>query len=455
MARVVTETPISTRAARSRLAPRAKPYLHGLDAGVHLGYVKGKRSGRWVVRYGTNGSDYIIATLGPADDVIDVGTLDFEAAKRAAREHVALARRQAEIEAAGPVLTVRDALETYVAIRDARDAKRKGRAVRSDASQRMHRYLLGQGKRGKSPAIEPAKIVAVPLADLTEDDLLAWRATLPAVLKTTTKRRTINDFKACLNESYDNNRRRLPATLPGIVKFGLRALSTDDPDEDHSLARENQILADGDISRLIGAAREVDAEFDWGGDLFRLILILATTGSRFAQVSKLRVADVQINAARLMMPKSKKGRGKTSGSVAIPVGRDIMQELVPIRVDRKPDEILLQRWRSEQRPGSIEWHRASRGAWQSNSEFSRPWREIVKRAGLFEVIPYALRHSSIVRMLRQNVNIRLVAALHDTSVQMIEKHYSAYIADGLEDIARAAIVPLMPAEGGAKVVRLR
>ena len=28
---------------------------------------------------------------------------------------------------------------------------------------------------------------------------------------------------------------------------------------------------------------------------------------------------------------------------------------------------------------------------------------------------------------------------------MIEKHYAAYIVDALEDIVRAAIVPLMPA----------
>lgn len=67
------------------------------------------------------------------------------------------------------------------------------------------------------------------------------------------------------------------------------------------------------------------------------------------------------------------------------------------------------------------------------------------RAGLQDAVPYCFRHSSIVRMLRQNVNVRLVAALHDTSVAMIEKHYAAYIVDALEDIVRAAIVPLMPA----------
>ena len=42
---------------------------------------------------------------------------------------------------------------------------------------------------------------------------------------------------------------------------------------------------------------------------------------------------------------------------------------------------------------------------------------------------YCLRHSSIVRMLLRNVPIRLVASLHNTSVAMIEKHYSRYITE--------------------------
>jgi hypothetical protein len=57
-----------------------------------------------------------------------------------------------------------------------------------------------------------------------------------------------------------------------------------------------------------------------------------------------------------------------------------------------------------------------------------------------------LRHSSIVRALSAGVPVRLVAALHDTSVQMIEQHYSAYIVDATEEIARRAVTPLAPIE---------
>jgi hypothetical protein len=53
---------------------------------------------------------------------------------------------------------------------------------------------------------------------------------------------------------------------------------------------------------------------------------------------------------------------------------------------------------------------------------------------------YALRHSSIVRMLLQNVPIRLIASLHNTSVNMIERTYSKHITEHSDDISRRALL---------------
>jgi hypothetical protein len=57
-----------------------------------------------------------------------------------------------------------------------------------------------------------------------------------------------------------------------------------------------------------------------------------------------------------------------------------------------------------------------------------------------DTVMYALRHSSIVRGLKKNLPVRLVAALHDTSVEMIEKHYAAFIIDMTEDMARRTLM---------------
>jgi hypothetical protein len=55
------------------------------------------------------------------------------------------------------------------------------------------------------------------------------------------------------------------------------------------------------------------------------------------------------------------------------------------------------------------------------------------------VTMYALRHTSIVRQLLANVPVRVVAALHDTSVVMIERNYSKFIADHADELARATL----------------
>jgi len=44
--------------------------------------------------------------------------------------------------------------------------------------------------------------------------------------------------------------------------------------------------------------------------------------------------------------------------------------------------------------------------------------------------------------------IQQVAKLHNTSVKMIERHYAKYIATALEDLARAAVVSLVPRSDG-------
>jgi integrase len=91
--------------------------------------------------------------------------------------------------------------------------------------------------------------------------------------------------------------------------------------------------------------------------------------------------------------------------------------------------------------------KSERGPWK-RGELARPWKAIRERAGMPEVIPYALRHSSIVRGLRKGLPIQQVAKLHNTSVKMIERHYAKYIATALEDLARAAVVPLVPRSDG-------
>ncbi|MBL8599768.1 MAG: tyrosine-type recombinase/integrase [Devosia sp.] len=450
MAKTLKEAAVTTRNAR--LALPAGVHWRGIDPDVHLGYRKGKRGGVWLVRWRV-GAGYKQEKIGTADDAISAGTLDYLAAIKVAREIVERKRIEAKAQADGPPLTVQLAVEEYVAMRDFRDSKRAGRVVRSDASRRLGRHVTGASARGQQKAIPAAKLASVALHKLTEADLRGWLAGLPDEFKHATLDRLSGDLKAALNNAYAENRHRLDHRLPDIIKNGLRLEQSED--ESDPIARENQILTDAEVARLLNAVKEVDAEQDWDGDLFRLIVVMTATGARFSQVARMRVADFQLKAGRLVVPVSRKGRGGKSGAITIPVGSDVLDALVGATSGRDADAPLLERWRHGQAPGSIEWHRVGRAAWHANSEIARPWQAARERAGMPNVIPYALRHTSIVRGIRANLPIRLVAALHDTSVGMIEAHYSRWIVDGLEEMARAAVVPLVPQSKGARVVKLR
>jgi integrase len=96
--------------------------------------------------------------------------------------------------------------------------------------------------------------------------------------------------------------------------------------------------------------------------------------------------------------------------------------------------------------------------WDKNpgQNYHRQVDKVVTAIGLDPAVVtmYALRHSSIVRMLKKNIPIRLVASLHNTSVAMIEKHYSKFITEhAIDDIARAGLLS-EPAPAGDNVVSI-
>lgn len=443
MAKALQEAALTTRNARAKL--EAGVHWRGIDPDVHLGYRRGKRGGVWLVRW-RHAAGYRRDTLGTADDEIGEGTLTYNDAVRAARDRVEAVRREKRAAVDGVVQTVRIAVAGYNAGRDARDSARKGRPVRSDATHKLERYVIGREARGRRANAEASPLADVALHELDESHLIIWRNALPDDLKGTTRQRVINDLKAALNSAYLENRQKLPATLPGVIKAGLSAAVIKGGQDMEAVARDNQILPDETIGRIITAARTVDDAGGLGGDLFRIIVVMAATGARFSQVARLTVRDVQADRSRLMMPPSRKGKGQKAEAIPVPIGQDVMAALEPALTGRAAGDTLLTRRRMEQVAGSIRWIEVGRSNWSTPSELVRPWAAIRQAADLAsDVVPYALRHSSIVRGIRAGLPLRLVAAIHDTSVAMIERHYGRFIADGLDDMAARAVVPLVPA----------
>jgi integrase len=171
-------------------------------------------------------------------------------------------------------------------------------------------------------------------------------------------------------------------------------------------------------------------------------LLAAATGARFSQLANLIIIDFQFENSRLMMPSSRKGKNRQPGTRdAVPVGIDVMRRMLPVIEGRDEDKPLLLRWGHRKTGGPGNWTRDKRQAWGRASEIDELWAKTVALAGVpADTVMYALRHSSIVRGLKKNLPVRLVAALHDTSVEMIEKHYSAYIIDMTEEMARQTLM---------------
>jgi integrase len=432
MAKRVRDTVLDSPTARSKLRAQPKPYFRAIDRGLHLGYRKGKTGGTWVARRYLGEERYAVEALGRADDRQEAnGTtvLTFQQAQDRARGRIKELEEAERIAALGPTITVRNAVTSYIEAREAREVKNKdGVALKRHTRCRLTKHVLSH-----------EVLADKALQALTVDDLHNWRAHAAATLTDGSVRRITNDFRAALNAAVRRQADQLPATISTTIRNGLTAPVASAP-----VARNAQILPDADVRRIVAAAADVDTAGDWDGDLHRLILVLAATGLRFSQVIRMTVADVQTEQNRLMVPVSRKGTGRRPTShIGVRVAPDVVSALRPALVGRRGTEPLLLRpkW---QMLTVRNWKKVDRVPWREATEMRQVWFAILDKAGLpRDVVPYALRHSSIVRGLRANLPVRLVAALHDTSTAMIEAHYSAYIVTALDELAALAAVSLV------------
>jgi len=193
------------------------------------------------------------------------------------------------------------------------------------------------------------------------------------------------------------------------IKLGTKA-------EPFTASPRRQLLTDDQVRAVVDAAFEVDPTGDFG----RLVLLAAATGARFSQLANLIILDFQLENGRLMMPSSRKGKNRQPGARrAVPVGIDVMRRILPVTRRRSKHEPLLLRWSHRKTGGPGNWTKDKRQAWRRADEIDELWAKTVALAGIpADTVMYALRHSSIVRGLKKNLPVRLVAALHDTSVEM-------------------------------------
>ena len=132
---------------------------------------------------------------------------------------------------------------------------------------------------------------------------------------------------------------------------------------------------------------------------------LAVTGARPSQAVRLRVEDLHDHPVRpkLMMPKSAKGGDRNRAE------KKLERYSVPITVQLAARLKAAAKGRAEHAPLLLQ---GDGTPWGDNpgASYHREVKQIVADIGADpDATMYALRHSSIVRMLKANVPIRLVA----------------------------------------------
>lgn len=426
---------IDSPSKRARLDARKNPYWAGISGGrggVSLGYRKPARgAGVWIAKMVAEGHRIEEKLAGADDDGAPAGAFTYRAAVTAALDWSKRQYAAAQSAANGSSIpTVRTAVEGYVTKRKKRSAREGG-----NAEGRLTRHVLSD-----------KEFAGLALAKLRASDIESWRGRLPISglvdldedegedaprpIAPSTVNRLMNDLRAALNDAAERHRRELPAHLVAEIKVGTRAMRVTDD------ARK-QLLSDQQIRSTITAAFEVDEDFG------RLALVAAVTGARHSQMRRLRVGDLQVDKLRLMMPGSAKGRSaKARPPVSVPITSETLGKLQPALTGREADEPLLERW-AYKSVGPVKWEKDHRRAWGPAYEVDNWWAATVERAGVpADTIMYAFRHSSIVRGLKAGLPVRLVAALHDTSSEMIERHYSAFIVDATEELTRRAALTI-------------
>jgi integrase len=265
-------------------------------------------------------------------------------------------------------------------------------------------------------------LASKPVGLLTSRELTHWRdGLLAGGMKPATAVRLFKGAKAALTLAAKRDHR---ITNQAAWRDGLSGFA------ENFESRNPSRLSDAEVQAVVAAAHEIDRAFGL------YVEIAAVTGARPSQIARLLGGDLLPNGdgPRLMMPSSRKGRGRKISRKPVPITASLAAKLS----GRTPDEPLL--LRSDGR------------AWQTSdkSDHTRLFAQAAERAGIDCTI-YSLRHASIIRSLLAGTPARLTAALHDTSLAMLERTYSAFISEFGDSVARKGLLEIAPPQPG-KVV---
>jgi integrase len=427
MARTIREKRFGTREARKELKPSGKPYWRLLDEGVHFGYRKGHSGGKWVVRLYKGNQQYVVETIGNADDGASdadgVSILSFAQGQARARDIAELRRKGITTTptlaaAAESVYRVSDCIADYL------DWMQHSRKSAADARYRANRIILPtlgelacidlstaliqkwlrheaksaariRSKEGKEGEVVKQRTKAVP----TDPEAQRKRRA--------SSNRTLTILKAALNRAWREGKIASDAAWRRVEPF-----------EEADAARV-RYLTIAEAQRLINASAP---------DFRLLVRAALATGARYGELVGLRVSDFNPDSGTVHIRTSKSGKGRhivlaDEGAAlfsAQAAGRPATAPLLP-----KEDG----------------------GEWKSAHQ-ARPMKAACKGARIEpEANFHALRHTYASHSIMNGAPLLVVAKnLGHSDTRMVERHYGHLSSSFMADAIRAAAPKFGPVE---------
>lgn len=408
MGRLVRDSRLESREARSRLKARKEPYWRLISEGVHLGYYRGDRGGIWHARIRTlDGRRYMKTAIGKADDYTHADnkdTFSFSQAQEKARQFAVKICRGIDTEDNKPY-TVQRAVEDYL-----HDFKANGKKSLEQTQSQIKAHILPDFSN-------------YLVADLTFKQLTNWKNKLATSPKR--KRTRIGDeqqFK--VNETNDPEYQRKRRATANRIMTIFKAILNHTFHTNHVASNEAwqklksfknvtepkiRFLSEPETIRLINAAEAH----------FRLLVRGALlTGARYGELTALRVSDYIHDNNSIFIRQSKSGKPRY-----IPLNQEGIKFFKQLIVGKKSEELIFVR--------------ANGSPWKKNFQ-GRPLEAACKSANIAPVITFHdLRHTYASILAMKGVPLQVISAvLGHSDTRITHKHYAHLMPSYIADVIR-------------------
>lgn len=407
MARTVKDVRLQDRASRLRLPVSSDIYWRAINEGCHLGYYRGERGGKWVVRYRKPGSGlgYVKVRIGEADDVRDADgdiVLDWKQAQAKANDWF---REQARGGAKAGPFTVSDALDEYqegfrgktggipTDLRSRIDAIIRPSLGHQEVSA-LTRKIIGEWHeaRAKAPSRLRTRKGAEPNTRLVVGPEAVRR-------RRSTANRDLTVLKAALNRAAER-RDGLPVEAWAKVK----------PFAKVDVAKR-RYMNDDESRRLVNA---IEPEFR------PIVKAALLTGGRYGELRHAKVKDYEPQAGTLWLAETKSAAPR------------------PAYLDEEGIDMLNHATAGKESDALI-FARSDGKGWDSGHQ-QRRMDDAGTRAKIGRTTFHDLRRTYGARLALQGVPMAVIAeALGHADERITRKHYAHLSPSYVSETVRAAV----------------